>query len=118
MSQTEHNPAYRTLDVTHILATIARLSERIEERFAGSGLGKVCRELGEIANETQARVAMIEERNLPLRVAVGVVVGGAVLLLTQVAQLVDLSKTSADSIYILLQGIEASMNIHAITPRK
>jgi hypothetical protein len=34
--------SYLTLDAAEIVGTIERLGRRIEERFPGSGLGKVC----------------------------------------------------------------------------
>jgi hypothetical protein len=43
---------YRSLDPAKIAVTIERLCDRVEERFPGSGLGRVCRELHEIESLT------------------------------------------------------------------
>src|SRR6187455_1286406 len=41
----------RELDSTHIVETTVALQKRIDERFEGSGLGKVAKELGDVARE-------------------------------------------------------------------
>ncbi len=46
---------YRSLNPEHITRTIAQLRERIEERFPGSGLGRVAEELQQIGNAAVAR---------------------------------------------------------------
>jgi hypothetical protein len=111
MSDPGYNPHFRTLDAAHIVATIDRLRLRIEERFPDAGLSRVARELGEVAGETQVRVGLIERKNVWLRLAVGLIVAGSIWVLYQIAPYLDLSKTSADSVYTLLQGVEAAMNI-------
>ncbi len=47
------------LDDAMIVRTIERLHERIEARFAGSGLGRVCAELIDIARLTAKRTAAL-----------------------------------------------------------
>ena len=106
-----YNPHFRTLDAREIVATLERLTHRIEERFAGAGLAKVCRELSEVASESEVRVQLIERHNIWLRLGVGLLIAAAVWLLVRIAPYLDLSKTNADSVYTLLQGVEAAMNI-------
>ena len=106
---------YRTLDAGKIVDTIDRLKLRIEERFPTASLSRVAKELSEIAGESMARVDIIEERNIPLRLMVGVLVCAAGWLLTKIVPFVDFSKTNADNIYTVLQGVEASMNILVLT---
>ena len=48
---------YRQLDDALIVKTIATLRDRIEERFPGSGPGRVSRELLGLAEESSAIVA-------------------------------------------------------------
>jgi hypothetical protein len=102
---------YRTLESARIVASLELLERRISERFPGAGLARVCGELTGVARETQARVKAIEQSNLPLRVGVLVLLGSCALLLAKVARQIDFSRTSADSVYSVLQGIEATMNI-------
>ena len=102
---------YRALDPDRIVATLEKLRVRIDERFPASGLMMVCGELIDIARENKRRAERIAQPNLPLRVGVLVLFGSCLLLLTRVGWLIDFSKTSADSVYTVLQGIEATMNI-------
>jgi hypothetical protein len=94
--QREPPKRYRELDAAKIVSTIATLKGRIDERFPGAGLGRVCAELQSVAD---------------LRATVGAVLLGCVVLITRVIGLIDFSKTTADSVYSILQGIEATMNI-------
>ncbi len=61
---------YGQLDADHISLTIDRLRQRIERRFPGSGLARVCRELDLIAEKARERAAWIARPILPLRAAV------------------------------------------------
>jgi len=61
--------SFLTLDAAEIVRTIETLRNRIEERFAGSGLGKVCGQLLEIARHGQERAEWIARPILPLRIA-------------------------------------------------
>jgi hypothetical protein len=71
---------YRRLDPDQIIQTVQTLHARIEERFPGSGLGKVVAELLQVAGETVARTAWIQRPNIPLR-ATAWALSGAILLL-------------------------------------
>jgi hypothetical protein len=64
---------YRSLDPHKIADTVDILRRRIEERFPGSGLGKVAADLGALARGAIARIALIQRPNLLLR-------GGAIVL--------------------------------------
>jgi hypothetical protein len=105
---------YRTLDATKIVSTIEQLQARIVARFPNSGLGRVCTELRVVAQETTARVEVIGERNWFLRVLVAVLLAACIWLLSVLGGLIDFSKTNADSVYSILQGIEATMNIFVL----
>lgn len=102
---------YRSLDPGKIVASLEQLERRIAERFPKAGLAKVCAELAGIAREHSERAAAIGQRNWPLRLAVVVVLGGCSWLLWRISQYIDFSRTAADSVYSVLQGIEATMNI-------
>ena len=105
---------YRTLDAGKIVSTIETLSARINERFPGAGLASVSAELGNIAIASRTRILTIERRHIPLRIAVALVVTAAVWLLIRILPFIDLSKTTPDTVYTLLQGIEAAMNIFVL----
>jgi hypothetical protein len=54
---------YDRLDPAKLIDTIRMLEIRIDERFPGSGLGKVCRELLQIAQQARARSNWIARPN-------------------------------------------------------
>ncbi len=60
---------FRRLDAGEIIETVKALRNRIEERFPGSGLGKVVGELLEVAEETVERTGWIQKPHLLLRAA-------------------------------------------------
>ena len=62
---------FRQLDADKIIETVRALRGRIEERFPGSGLGKVVGELLQVAEETATRIDWIQTPHLPLRCAAG-----------------------------------------------
>jgi hypothetical protein len=59
----------RSLDATQIIHTLEVLRDRVEERFPGSGLGKVISELAVTASETAARIQWIQRPHYLLRVS-------------------------------------------------
>jgi len=59
---------YRRLDADHIVATLASLRRRIERRFPGSGLGRVCGELLEIGEGAAASIAALRRPIYPIRI--------------------------------------------------
>ena len=74
---------YRGLQADKIIATIERLAKRIDERFPGSGLCNVANELLKISQEAVARSAIIRRPNVPLRIAIFLLVAavGGILFL-------------------------------------
>jgi len=67
-------PRYRSLDPGEIVRTLEALSTRIEERFPGSGLGRLCAELLDVARHAQARAAWIARPLAGLRAGAWVLV--------------------------------------------
>ena len=59
-----------TLDPGSVARTIELLCRRVEERFPGSGLGRVCRELHRVAGQTRERAVWIARPIVSLRIAV------------------------------------------------
>jgi hypothetical protein len=100
----------RTLDRDHIIRTLAKLRDRINERFPESGLGRVCAELLEFANETSARVAYLAAPNWPIRIAVGVMLLAMIAVIVTIPFVTRLS-TSVSGIVDFIQGAEAGVSI-------
>jgi hypothetical protein len=76
------------LDADAVGRTVDLLSRRIDERFPGSGLSRVARELGRIAGQTQQRAQAIGRPILGLRLGVAfLIVFIAAVLATTVASL-------------------------------
>ena len=104
---------YRSLDPQKIIETIERLCSRIDERFPGAGLGKVCRELLTIALESQQRSAWIARPQKALRVVVGVLI--ALMVAVLVLALANSSlPTSRFDFVLLLQVSEAGINVFIV----
>jgi len=61
--------SFLSLDADEIVRTIDTLSRRIEERFPGAGLGRVCGELLAIARHARERAQWIARPILALRIA-------------------------------------------------
>ncbi|MBI5597041.1 MAG: hypothetical protein HY928_13190 [Elusimicrobia bacterium] len=62
---------YRQLDPQRIIATAEQLCARVDERFPGSSLSKLCRELVEVSRQTRERALEISRPHWPLRLGVG-----------------------------------------------
>jgi uncharacterized membrane protein len=71
---------YRKLDAAHILNTIVSLKERIDSRFPGSGLGKVCGELKEVGEAAAAVTESFRRPIYPIRALSWLLIGLIVLL--------------------------------------
>ncbi len=100
---------YRALDASAIIATCARLSGRIDERFHGSGLSKVALELLAVARDTTETIGHIRRPRWWIRCVV------ALVLLSMLAIAVGLAMSaSAPSsqmeLFALLQLIESGVN--------
>ena len=105
--------SFRTLDATHIIATIERLAQRIAERFPGAGLSRVGRELCDLARECAEDAAALGRPHWPIRagvataivlmvVAVVAAVSGVVTRLGAATQVSGLAE--------FVQGVEAAVN--------
>lgn len=100
---------YRALDAGAIIATCARLSGRIGERFHGSGLSKVALELLAVARDTTETIEHIRRPRWWIRCVVALVL----LSMLAVAAALALSAsapTSRMELFALLQLIESGVN--------
>jgi hypothetical protein len=102
---------YRALDSDKVIETIQLLERRIAERFPGAGLAGVCTELLTMAQESSVRAELISRRNVPLQVAVYALLAVGLGGLIWIASLIDFSRTQADSVFSVLQGLEAAANL-------
>ncbi len=100
---------YRHLDAAAIARTIELLCRRVEARFPGSGLARVCRELDGIAEKAAATSAWIARPILALRVGVGLLVA---LILAGLALTLASLRAPVEPLTLgeLVQAIEAGVN--------
>jgi len=101
---------YRSLDPALLIGTLASLERRIDERFPGAGLAKVCAELAAIARESGAKVARIARPHYLLRISSAAVMASGVVLLAYVSSLIEVKKEGTN-VYGILQGFESGFNI-------
>jgi hypothetical protein len=106
------SPRYAELDPFPVAQTATLLARRIEERFPGSGLGKVAAELVRVADQNQQ---VIEQLRRPVWWLRGLTVIAIVALvaLTGAAAvaLLRFAKAGSESLVDFLQGIEAATNV-------
>jgi hypothetical protein len=101
---------YRRLNPDKIITTLEQLERRIEERFPGAGLTKVCAELTTAAREAGTRALRLARPNVVLRTVTALIValGGAGLL--YIARLINVQSANTE-LFGMLQGIEATVNL-------
>ncbi len=99
----------RSLDGAAIARTIELLCQRIEVRFPGSGLSRVCRELDAIADRAAETSAWIRRPILPLRIGTSLL---AVLLLAGLAVTLVALSAPVEPLALpqLVQAIESGVN--------
>src|SRR5262245_42303892 len=106
--------AYRTLDADKIETTLSKLQQRIEERFPGRGLSKLCGELLSIAREDRKRLSWVARPNRPIQFGVSLaILAGAAGIGWAIFSFLRFNSTSTET-FSVLQGIEAVINIVAL----
>jgi hypothetical protein len=102
--------SYRNLASQKIADTLTTLAQRIGERFPGSGLLQVCRELIVMAEQTSERADKIARPNVPLIAGVWLLLllaaGTIVWLLSKATQL----ETSTELTNVM-QGVDAGVSL-------
>src|SRR5262245_38583874 len=63
-------PTFLRLDADQVVHTVAQLHRRIEQRFPDSGLGRVSRQLLNVATQARGRSDWISKPILPLRIGI------------------------------------------------
>ena len=100
---------YRTLDSRRVLVTAERLAQRVGERFPGSGLSNVARELVEVARESEERVRHVRRPHWPARVGAGL--GVLVMVSVAVAALATFRVPSVVAeLTVVLETLETVIN--------
>ena len=97
------------LDPQRIIDTVAALRDRIEERFPGSGLGKLSRRFYSIALRTAERLARVTRPNLLLRLLIGLLVLAFVGIFAGLI-LVAQFEPGVPDFFELIQTLEAGSN--------
>ncbi len=100
---------FRTLRPDHIVTTIESVLDRIETRFPGSGLGRVCCELLEIGNHAEAFTVSLRRPIYVIRVFSWLLIVGLVALALAPFFFVDVS-LGLSNLGELMQAIEATLN--------
>ncbi|MBC7895435.1 MAG: hypothetical protein H7066_08475 [Cytophagaceae bacterium] len=101
------------LDAGKILETQARLAQRIEERFPGSGLGRLSRDLLGLSRDCAREAESLGRPNWPLRVGTGAV--GAAMLGVVAYAIVNAARLFGEGnqglgVVGLVQALEAVIN--------
>jgi len=98
------------LDSQKIFNTIGLLQKRIEERFSGSSLSMVCRDLARVANKSNATISHIHENKPGYRMGVFVFV--AAVLGCSIFGLSGLRTSSQEmTVVLMLHLLDAVFNI-------
>ena len=100
---------YRSLDVNSIVKTVQTLEKRVAERFPDRGLTHVCRELLEVAQQTQKRADWIARPNWWIRTAVFLLIL-LVIFITIAAPILLGVQLTEMSLADFVQTVEASLN--------
>lgn len=102
-------PGYRELDADRIVQTLELLSRRIQERFPGSSLAAVSRDLLAFGREIEDRLRKIARPNWPIR-ALSILVALLVLGLVVVGIATIRVSPHVQGVSDLAQGIESAIN--------
>jgi hypothetical protein len=99
---------YTELKLDLIVATLATLHQRIDERFPDSGLARVASELLKVARETGPVVERIRKPNRLLRAGVGIAVALIVVLAGSLLLVVPALSFDVEGIGSLFQTVESA----------
>jgi hypothetical protein len=97
------------LDESRIRETLDRLTRRIEERFPGSGLGRVSADVATIGRETSDLLAYLRAPQWAVRLLVGSTVLAAVVVVVVLVSTLQLP-SGIDGVATALQASESLLN--------
>ena len=106
---------YRTLKPDLIVATLDKLQTRIEQRFPGKGLARVCAELREVARKSHERAEKIASPAYGLRAATGAMILAGLAMLGYVGYLLLSTKKTSEDLFSTIQAVDATFNIVILT---
>src|SRR6516164_4517774 len=98
---------FRKLDADKIIETVQALHTRIDERFPGSGLGKVVGELLDVAKETVARTEWIQRPHLLLRFVAALL--SLFIVAVMVGIVLNIHKFQLDDFVNTMQGLDSAI---------
>ncbi len=101
--------SYRELNPERIIETSELLHKRVEERFAGSGLSRIAREVTEVAKAADQVSAWLARPIIWVRVAVAVAVAVLAFLVIVALRVVNMDMTGV-GFSETAQGVEAAVN--------
>lgn len=97
------------LDPDKIITTVALLEKRIEERFPGSGLGNIAKELHAVSKEARHNIDWISKPNILLRSISYFVILMGIVTVVYSFTLIDL-RLENNSLGSVVQTVEALFN--------
>lgn len=97
------------VEADSLIATIAKLEQRIGERFPGSGLSRVAANLTAISRQAARRAARIRRPHLPLRLAAWLLVLGMLAVVAYFVTQTTFRFRETDA-WDMMQGIEAGIS--------
>lgn len=106
---------YRTLQPEKIVATLDKLRARIDQRFPGKGLARVCSELGEVARRSHERAEAISRPAYGLRFATAIMIVTGLAMLAYIAGLLIANTKASQDMFSTIQAVDATFNIVILT---
>lgn len=106
---------YRTLHPEKLVSTLEKLRARINQRFPGKGLERVCGELGDVARKSHERAASIARPAYGLRVAIAIMILAGLAMLAYVAGLLIANTKASQDMFSTIQAVDATFNIVILT---
>ncbi|MGE3580733.1 MAG: hypothetical protein AB7J28_04920, partial [Hyphomonadaceae bacterium] len=101
---------YRALNARKINDTLAKLQARIGERFANSGLSRVCGDLINVAEQTETQVRALQRPYIGMRLSVAALIIGGLAAQFYAARFVRIEAIAGDA-PALIEGLEAAVNL-------
>ena len=98
------------LQADRIIETVERLQQRIEERFPGSGLGRVAVELRRVAGETALAVPVLSRPIWTLRISAFAGIAVLVGLAAWIGMAILHTSTNVKTAWEALAGADAALN--------
>jgi len=101
---------YRGLDASHISGTIKSVRRRIDVRFPGSGLGKLCGELEEVGDAAAEFKRSLTRPIYPIRIAAWSLIALIIILALAQFALLENPELSFATVGDLLEAMEAALS--------